>query len=264
MRGMLIFAICVAALSGAPSAQEPTRRPRGMGPGPAVSGLDVVGFGPMDPNEPILGAPFRAEATTQTTQLLANGNRIERQFASVIARDSRGRVRREQPLPPLAPLGPAPNVTIITISDPAQRVQYFLDVNRKTAVRMVAAGLPGRDAVPPPARLPLQEGARGPQMRTEILGSKTVAGVQAQGTKTTMTIPAGAFGNTDPIEVVTERWYSPDLHIVVSSRRSDPLMGEVVFNVVNLIRAEPPSDLFEIPADFTVRERRALRPPQND
>ena len=70
-----------------------------------------------------------------------------------------------------------------------------------------------------------------------------------------MTIPAGAFGNVRPIEVVTERWFSPELKIVVESRRTDPLMGDVVYRMLNLVRAEPAAELFDIPSDFTVVDR---------
>ena len=64
------------------------------------------------------------------------------------------------------------------------------------------------------------------------------------------------------IEVVTERWYSPELKITVESRRTDPRLGDVVYRVVSLVRAEPPADLFEIPADYTVVDRPTrFRPP---
>ena len=32
-----------------------------------------------------------------------------------------------------------------------------------------------------------------------------------------MTIPAGVFGNVGPIQVLTERWHSPELKIVLES-----------------------------------------------
>jgi hypothetical protein len=69
-----------------------------------------------------------------------------------------------------------------------------------------------------------------------------------------MTIPAGVVGNTQAIDVVTERWYAPELHIVVASRRADPIMGDVEYSIVNLVRGEPSADLFEVPADFTITQ----------
>jgi hypothetical protein len=79
-----------------------------------------------------------------------------------------------------------------------------------------------------------------------------------------MTIPAGAFGNLRPIDIVTERWYSPELKVVVESKRTDPRNGEVLYRLVNVMRVEPAADLFQVPADYTVAERArpSFRPPQ--
>ncbi|MBV8730384.1 MAG: hypothetical protein JO336_11315, partial [Acidobacteriia bacterium] len=42
------------------------------------------------------------------------------------------------------------------------------------------------------------------------------------------TIPTGQIGNTLPIQIVTERWYSPDLQAVILQKRNDPRTGESV------------------------------------
>jgi hypothetical protein len=69
-----------------------------------------------------------------------------------------------------------------------------------------------------------------------------------------MTIPAGRIGNEQPIQIVTETWYSADLKTVVLSKRSDPRMGETVTRLSNVSRAEPPATLFQVPADYKVSE----------
>jgi hypothetical protein len=74
-----------------------------------------------------------------------------------------------------------------------------------------------------------------------------------------MTIPAGVFGNVGPINVVTERWYSPELKIVLESNRSDPRLGDVTYRVTTLVRGEPDPTLFTIPADYTTVERPPFR-----
>ena len=88
-----------------------------------------------------------------------------------------------------------------------------------------------------------------------MLGTKQILGLRAEGTRQTLTIPAGAFGNIRPIQVVTERWYSPELKIVLESRRIDPRMGDVTYRVTHLVRGEPDAALFAIPSDYTVIER---------
>ena len=71
-------------------------------------------------------------------------------------------------------------------------------------------------------------------------------------TRTTVTIPAGQIGNERPIEIVSERWFSPDLKVLVMSRQSDPRFGETTYRLTNVTRVDPPPQLFEIPADFKI------------
>jgi hypothetical protein len=82
-----------------------------------------------------------------------------------------------------------------------------------------------------------------------------IEGVRADGTRITITIPAGAIGNEQPIRIVSERWYSPELQLELLYKHSDPRTGETVRKVVNISRSEPPRSLFEAPADYKVTER---------
>src|SRR5262245_50563671 len=52
----------------------------------------------------IAGAPFTADATTEFTQVLSDGNRIEQRYSTSIARDGRGRTRRDQEMALVGPL----------------------------------------------------------------------------------------------------------------------------------------------------------------
>ena len=97
-------------------------------------------------------------------------------------------------------------------------------------------------------------------VKTESLGAKTVEGVLADGTRTTITIPAGQVGNELPLQTVIESWYSPDLQTVVLSKRSDPRSGETVTRYTNINRAEPAHSLFEVPADYKVADSAARGP----
>ncbi len=89
---------------------------------------------------------------------------------------------------------------------------------------------------------------------TEALAPRDFDGVRAEGTRTTMTIPAGAMGNVLPIEVTTERWYSPELQVVLMTRRVDPRFGETVYRLTNIDRSEPSPEIFKVPPDFKVEE----------
>ena len=90
-------------------------------------------------------------------------------------------------------------------------------------------------------------------LKKEDLGVQTINGISAQGTRYTHTIPAGQMGNEKVIVVTSERWYSPDLQIVVKTTRNDPRFGETTYTVTSLQRQEPAAALFTVPADYTVQ-----------
>jgi hypothetical protein len=68
-----------------------------------------------------------------------------------------------------------------------------------------------------------------------------------------MTIPPGEIGNIGPIEVVTERWFSKELQEAVLITRRDPRSGDTTYRLTNIIRREPPPDLFMVPSDYETR-----------
>jgi hypothetical protein len=202
----------------------------------------------------IKGAPYSAQTSVETTQVLADGNRINRKTTGSIYRDSVGRTRREETLPAIgafAASGNAPHV--IFLNDPVAGVHYALEPDQKIARKMT----------PPPSNadftkeLQPRKYVYAPahdEVATESLGMQTIEGVAAQGTRKTRTIPAGEIGNEKPITVVVEKWYSPDLQTTVMVTRSDPRIGTMVYRLTSINRAEPASTLFEVPADYTVKE----------
>lgn len=94
----------------------------------------------------------------------------------------------------------------------------------------------------------------------EQLGKQIIEGVEAEGTRTTVTIAAGEIGNERPIEIVSERWYSPELQLVVMTRNSDPRTGETTYKLTNINRSEPAKSLFEVPSDYTIKEGPGIGP----
>jgi len=90
--------------------------------------------------------------------------------------------------------------------------------------------------------------------KSEPLGHQMIEGVNSEGTRNTTTLEAGAIGNDRPIEIVGERWYSPELQTLVMSRHSDPRTGEESFRLTNVSRTEPAAYLFLVPAGYKVEE----------
>src|SRR3989442_14565857 len=74
----------------------------------------------------VKGAPYSAEAVTESAQTLGDGNRIVNRSTASVYRDSEGRTRREQTLKAIGPFaGEAPQT--IFINDPVAGVNYTLD-----------------------------------------------------------------------------------------------------------------------------------------
>jgi hypothetical protein len=90
--------------------------------------------------------------------------------------------------------------------------------------------------------------------KVESLGKQLIEGVEADGTRTTVTIPAGEIGNERPIDIVEERWYSPELQTLVLSKRTDPMSGDMTYRLTNINRNEPVRSLFEVPSDYKIKE----------
>ena len=86
--------------------------------------------------------------------------------------------------------------------------------------------------------------------RTEELGMQNIEGIDAEGTRTITTIPAGAIGNERPIEITYERWYSKELQLVVMSKHNDPRFGEQTYRLTNIMRSEPDPSLFTLPSGY--------------
>jgi hypothetical protein len=86
----------------------------------------------------------------------------------------------------------------------------------------------------------------------EELGTRNIEGVEAEGTRTTTTIPAGAIGNERPIDIVYEKWYSKELQLIVYSKHSDPRYGDQTYRLTNISRSEPDPGLFAVPAEYKV------------
>ena len=82
----------------------------------------------------------------------------------------------------------------------------------------------------------------------------------AVGTRTTTTLSAGAIGNEQPLTIVSEQWLSPELELLLVTRHSDPRVGETSYRLTNLVRGEPDRALFQVPADYTLKEMMPRKP----
>jgi hypothetical protein len=242
------------------------------------------------------GVPYSAEAITESTQILADGNRINRKTTTRVYRDSEGRTRRDQ----VSETGAVESTFIV---DPRSGRNYVFEqrslegagagadtimtsrregppqiIERKgnagafsggdviyenrieTRTKIAdeadarnAADCSRADVAGAPCGLPRMQGraaadsAGDGQTVRQDLGTSTIEGLAANGTLTTTTIPAGAIGNLQPIKIVSEEWFSPDLKVLVLTKHSDPRTGDTIYRLVNIVRAEPDASLFVVP-----------------
>ena len=259
MRSVLaVFA--AVALTAAASAQD--KLPFGGPPDPLMllsveDGIEL---------SVVKGQPYQAEAVTEIVQPLADGNRIKRRISSLVYRDAEGRTRRETSFAGLGPFAPAEGggAKTVFIHDPVSGVGYVLEADTKTARKLSRMPHPeGAEGAPRERIFFRRPGPGGggrtfqkrlPEPLIEPLGSQTLDGLELEGTRTKITIPAGEIGNEKPIEIVSQRWYSTELQAVVMSTHNDPRLGDSIYRLTNINRSEPDHTLFEVPADYTVKE----------
>jgi hypothetical protein len=249
--GISNFVVGFLGLSAACAllAQPPAAPGRGWfgrfsaGPGP---GLGVL------TNRTITGAPFSALATIQTQRTLANGTQLQQQEQSNVNRDSQGRVRIDTTFTVPTSSGSSTTRTAITIYDPVAGYLYRLNPQTMKGTQSSIPTSNNSSQSGSSSGSGTRTGPNGTQVQTQSLGTETINGVMATGTQVTTTIPAGAIGNTQAIQVVRVTWVSTALQIPVQVTVTDPRMGNSAMNLTNIVQTEPSETLFQVPSGYTL------------
>ncbi len=231
--------------------------------------------GPLDKGKVVTGHPYSADVVTQSDQTLADGSHITNTQKASVARDSQGRTRYEETMIP--PGADAQPMTTIFISDPVQRVNYILSPDHVAhkvpfVKQMSGAAESGSTVqVDGPVRnvqvrqfgivnSPMMTGkmllGQPGDSQTAQLGTQIIEGIQADGSRTTSTIPAGQIGNTNPLVITEERWYSQELQVTIMAKHNDPRFGTSSTQLSNIQLAEPPASTFQVPSDYTIEDSR--------
>lgn len=275
-----IIAVAVA-LSSAQFSSQGTITPGGSFSGSASFGAPLPFALPV-----VTGAPYSGEEVNESLKLLTDGTRITQKMPGrKVWRDGDGRTRTERPLGmgTHQPSVPA----ILEITDPVAGYKYTLDTQNKVAHRQALPAAGSRPTgfiggsvgsspsavvyrnVPLPApagggggsragdmapqpRLSAANPPMQPRISHEPLGVQSIEGVLAEGTRNTITYPAGTVGNDREFSVVRESWMSPDLKLQIFSKSNDPRSGEYTFRIQDLNRAPPDAMLFTVPPEYTV------------
>jgi hypothetical protein len=238
-------------------------------PPPFGGPMELLGFEGGHGGRVVKGAPYSAKATSETTQTLAltdgTTTTIHRTTQSLLYQDNQGRSRREVTLSGFG----GKTHKLVTIADPVAGAHYVVDDEHKVVHKMSlrthggnASGGMAAGVFPEKMKAQMQaEEASGALKKESGSPNVTVnvngvsASVSTKWTRITRMIAAGDIGNDKPIQVISERWYSPKLQIVVKSTRSDPRFGTTTYTVTDIqTTTEPDASLFTIPADYTVKE----------
>src|SRR5580700_11222247 len=105
-----------------------------------TGGAAGAGIGEKISRTPVLGAPYSAMITNESSQLLADGNRITQSSSGTTARDSQGRTRQDAPLPAIGNMAAANAPHLVFINDPVGQRTYTLNLTEKTAQRFAMPG----------------------------------------------------------------------------------------------------------------------------
>ncbi|HXQ26286.1 MAG TPA: hypothetical protein VN822_07760 [Candidatus Acidoferrales bacterium] len=242
---LLLFGVSVTFFVPSLIARAPQQATHAPSGGTQVTVISIV-------VPPLPNAPFTATVSTEWKSTLEDGSTITVKNHRTIARDNNGRIFQERRN--LYPEGDPRESQIrqLEFADPSTHAIYYCWPVAQACEIHDYFARPG-----PPALIPAGPLDNGKRFLTRVdLGKDVVSGVEAIGTRETLTINPGAIGNDRAISVVKEFWYSQQLGINLIEKREDPREGAQNFVVSQITLGEPDARLFEMPASFKIVDMR--------
>lgn len=193
----------------------------------------------------IPGAPFTAKEVVTWDQPLVGGGTISRKYYTVVARDSQGRVRREN----------REFVSASSTADPPLRSFSIIDPTTGTRTRCTQAATSCATAAYT-ARLGLADEAASAGSTANVsrisLGNQSMESLPVVGTR-----EIRSSSTRDRLLVSqTDLWYSPDLQMYLYVVRNNPQMGQVTLTMTDVVRGEPDPSLLSVPPNFSAQRGR--------
>ena len=211
--------------------------------------------------------PYTAEFKIMTVRTLANGTTITRESTEIHAVDRDGRVVTLTKQLPTNTDHPA--ATRGRLSDPVEGTDTDWDsLQGKTKIVKgppadqhqgcwaTETGERWQFGTTPQREATVKATAHAPAAWTrpvqENLGTMTIEGVEAQGTRATWKTPTGEIGNDAPLVRTEESWYTTSLHLLLRRVDDDPQSGKTTREVVSLSPTDPDPALFQPPEGYEV------------
>lgn len=205
--------------------------------------------------------PYTATVKQSYEQRLFDGNVIHWTVEAVQARDETGRTMRQYIEGCDADSGAQSPLRIRTsIYDPASKTDTSWSTGPGTMALTTIIHRPEPfSAQIPPGWKDIPRTASTtyrPEITHEDLGTRTIAGMEATGTRQTQIFPAGYYGNDVSLKIVFEIWTNPQNHATLLAIDDDPRsFGHRTWEVESLTLGPPDPALFTPPANYKVWEQ---------
>lgn len=211
--------------------------------------------------------PYTAEFKITTVRVLANGTTITHESTEIRATDREGRFLNLIKETPSSADRPA--VTRAHVHDPVEGTNSNWDSAQGKATIVKGPPLDQHEGCwatdsgryhwrlgqTPQRETAVRNIASAPAARTkpvvEDLGTTTIEGVEAHGTRTTWTTPAGEIGNDKELVRIDENWSAMGIG-QLREVNDDPQSGKTTREVVSLSLTDPDPTLFQPPEGYEV------------
>jgi hypothetical protein len=236
---LLVGSVLLANTIAAQESDELSRGPDAGITGSRVHGIDVL---------PATGRPFSARDCVKRTRNREDGSPYTTYLFATVARDSQGRIYREQRSLVSTNTYREAKLIGIVILDPVAHTRTTCSVKKR---HCLISDYHASASFQPP---PVGSTDTGYLIR-ESLGADVIDGVKVVGTRETTSVDPAVNGGSRSVVSTREFWYSPDLQINLSVTRRDPKAGTQAIYVEDLSRSEPDPAMFQIPEGFAFSKR---------
>lgn len=205
--------------------------------------------GAADAGNPVLNAPYSGLRRVITMEMNSDGTTKRHEAVQSEARDGKGRrfVAGERSWTTrVGNKEVEKSEVLVRIFDPVANTDTTWTSGDKRVKVVHWPKQESNGAAPGPN--PCTNGlARNPNV--EKLGTKTIEGVVAEGTRLSRSSPGGS--DRDRLTVsVTECWYFPRLKVMILETNSDPASGTFLNQLENVKLGEPDVSKYQPPRDY--------------
>jgi len=194
--------------------------------------------------------PYTAEYKITSIKTLADGSTITREDTEMTALDSQGRRMNQTTTTRSKDQTPVVNTNVF---DPVAKTDtHWSSLGKVATVTTIS---PGAEHGCQTGSKPMPRHSPRNKPTVENLGLASVQGVEARGTRTTDTIPAGEIGNEMPLVITIERWTAVAVGLkglAVREVTDDPRSGKWSKELTSISQEEPDRALFQTPGDYQI------------